>query len=224
MISLVSFFIFISSIIVITSYSPITSVVYLIATFVITAIYLSSQNIIYIALTYIIVYVGAVITLFLFVVIMINLGTELSSTPFTQTIPLTMVIITLYTILILSSETHAPQAMGSLFQTLTQFVSPAAEALSQVSESTIVSQVNGSLMTSLAGSTAAPVLNHWNQIQSIGFELYTHQAIWLVLVSIVLMISMIGPIVICRSERAVYLFLQLFLRKWWFKVMLIIST
>lgn len=119
MLSTVSFFIFISSIMVITSYSPVTSVVYLIATFVITAIYLSSQNMIYIALTYIIVYVGAVITLFLFVVIIMNLGTELTSTPFTQTIPLTIVIVALYTILIVSANT----SLETGFQTINQLFS-----------------------------------------------------------------------------------------------------
>lgn len=101
---------------VITSYSPVTSVVYLIATFVITAIYLSSQNIVYIALTYIIVYVGAVITLFLFVVMIMNLQTELSTTPFTQTIPLTMVIVILYTIIIVNANTSIE--IG--FQTINQ--------------------------------------------------------------------------------------------------------
>ena len=155
---------------VITSYSPVTSVVYLIATFVITAIYLSSQNMVYIALTYIIVYVGAVITLFLFVVIMINLGTELSTTPFTQTIPLTIVIAILYTVLMSSASTSQGE-IGSVFQALTQLVSPVQDLEGMTSE------LSASLSTSLTGSTATPALNHWNQIQSIGFELYTHQAI-----------------------------------------------
>lgn len=118
---------------VITSYSPVTSVVYLIATFVITAIYLSSQNIIYIALTYIIVYVGAVITLFLFVVIIINLQTELTTTPFTQTIPLTIVIVILYTLLIVSTNTN----LETGFQAITQLFSVSEQSFdkSQVSES-----------------------------------------------------------------------------------------
>lgn len=201
-ISIVSFFIFLSSIIVITSFSPVTSVVYLIATFVLTAIYLSSQNMVYIALTYIIVYVGAVITLFLFVIIIINLGTELSSTPFTQTIPLVMVMTILYTILIVSSSTSTVEhfEIESIFQSLTQLIIGHSEMVTGV-QGAGVTQFNGSAITSLTGFTTAPSLNHWNQIQSIGFELYTHQAVWLVLVSIVLIISIIGPIVICRNEK-----------------------
>lgn len=131
---------FLSSVIVITSYSPVTSVVYLIATFVITAIYLSSQNLVYIALTYVIVYVGAVITLFLFVVIIINLQTEVSTTPFTQTIPLTMILAILYTILMLSSNTSIYQS--NMFQILTQFISTEDGAMYQ--ESLITSVTTGS--------------------------------------------------------------------------------
>lgn len=164
-ISIVSFFIFLSSIIVITSFSPVTSVVYLIATFVITAIYLSSQNMVYIALTYIIVYVGAVITLFLFVIIIINLGTELSSTPFTQTIPLTIVIVILYTILIINSNSPSSEhgVIGSIFQTITQLVTGKTGVIfteSSISGSGIhLTDFDGSLITSITGSTASPVLN-----------------------------------------------------------------
>lgn len=188
-ISLVSFLIFLSSIMVITSYSPITSVVYLIATFVITAIYLSSQNLVYIALTYIIVYVGAVITLFLFVVMIINLQTELTTTPFTQTIPLTIVIVILYTILIISSSPHANYEVSGIFQSMTQLIF----------EGFWGNDITVNSISSFTSSASASVVNDWNQIQSIGFELYTHQAMWLVLVSMVLIISMIGPIVICRK-------------------------
>lgn len=161
-ITIVSFFIFLSSIMVITSFSPVTSVVYLIATFVITAIYLSSQNIVYIALTYIIVYVGAVITLFLFVIIMINLGTELSSTPFTQTIPLTIVMVILYTILIVnsSSSPSGPEqgAIGGMFQTITQLLTPQTSGAGSVFQASAQNGFSGNLITSITASQ--PILNH----------------------------------------------------------------
>lgn len=191
----VSFLIFLSSIIVITSASPITSVVYLIGTFILTAIYLSSQGMYYIAITYIVVYVGAVITLFLFVVIIMNLGAELNTTPFTQTIPLTVVTVVLYTFLIVSSNSSANLYFNTIFPSLFQyFVVSSTPALEN---STEISKV----LISFTHDSACSTVNHWHQIQSIGFELYTHQAIYLVLVSIVLMVSMIGPIVICGSAR-----------------------
>lgn len=167
-ISTVSFIMFLSSIMVITSFSPVTSVVYLIATFVMTAIYLSSQNIVYIALTYIIVYVGAVITLFLFVIMIINLGTELSSTPFTQTIPLTIVIVIIYTVLIVSSSSfsYTPESgiMASTFQTITQLVTDQANNISinvaTELEGANINQFSESLITSLTGSSAASAFNN----------------------------------------------------------------
>lgn len=70
---LFSFLACLCSLIVITSTSPVTSVIYLITTFIIASIYLALNSIVYISLTYIIVYVGAVIVLFLFVIMMINL-------------------------------------------------------------------------------------------------------------------------------------------------------
>ena len=206
----VSFLVFLSSILVVTSSSPITSVVYLIGTFILTAIYLSSQGMYYIALTYIVVYVGAVITLFLFVVIIINLGTELNTTPFTQTIPLTVVTVILYTILIVSSNSNIFDS--SYFNTISTFgagifqylVNPDQIINSVHTENIIipthVNEFSRSLI-SFTGDSATNTINHWNQIQSIGFELYTHQAMYLVLVSIVLIVSMIGPIVICGSAR-----------------------
>ena len=192
---------------VITSASPITSVVYLIGTFILTAIYLSSQGMYYIALTYIVVYVGAVITLFLFVVIMINLGTELNTTPFTQTIPLTVVTVILYTILIVSSNSNIFDSsyFNTIFPSIFQYLVNPDHIINSVHTENIiipthVNEFSRSLI-SFTGDSATNTINHWNQIQSIGFELYTHQAMYLVLVSIVLIVSIIGPIVICGSAR-----------------------
>lgn len=57
----------------ITSTSPVTSVVYLITVFLLVAAYLVLHNIVYLSLVLVIVYVGAIIVLILFVIIMINL-------------------------------------------------------------------------------------------------------------------------------------------------------
>lgn len=57
----------------ITSTSPVTSVVYLITVFILVAAYLVLHNIVYLSLVLVIVYVGAIIVLILFVIIIINL-------------------------------------------------------------------------------------------------------------------------------------------------------
>ena len=53
--------------------SPVLAVVFLIATFVLAAIYLILMGISFIGITYIILYVGAIAVLFLFVIMMLNL-------------------------------------------------------------------------------------------------------------------------------------------------------
>ena len=57
----------------ITSTSSVTSVVYLITVFILVAAYLVLHNIVYLSLVLMIVYVGAIIVLILFVIIIINL-------------------------------------------------------------------------------------------------------------------------------------------------------
>ncbi len=57
----------------ISSTSPVTSVVYLITVFILVAAYLVMKNMVYISLVLVVVYVGAIIVLILFVIIMINL-------------------------------------------------------------------------------------------------------------------------------------------------------
>lgn len=202
----VSFLAFVFSILVVTSSSPITSVVYLIGTFILAAIYLSSQGMYYIALTYIVVYVGAVITLFLFVVIIINLGTirELNATPFTQTLPLTVVAVVLYTILIVGSTSDQSSYLSTIFPSLFQYLVHNSAAIDVTGLESISGSTNdlATPLISFTGDSATNAINRWNQIQSIGLELYTHQAMYLVLVSMVLIVSIIGPIVICGGSTA----------------------
>ena len=162
----VSFLVFLSSILVVTSSSPITSVVYLIGTFILTAIYLSSQGIYYIALTYIVVYVGAVITLFLFVVIMINLGAELNTMPFTQTIPLTVVTVVLYTILIVSSNSNIFDSsyFNTIFPSIFQYLVNPDHIINSVHTENIiipthVNEFSRSLI-SFTGDSATNTINH----------------------------------------------------------------
>jgi NADH-ubiquinone oxidoreductase chain 6 len=192
MINIISFLVLCASIFTITSYSPVTSVVYLITTFLLTSIYLVLQNIVYLGFTYIIVYVGAVIVLLLFVIIIINLSTEILRTPFTKNIPLSLVVISLYTIIIISFTEDRGPLMTNLIQNITTLFT-----------SSLLNHVDVS--TSYANSHFWSLLE-LSQLQTIGFSLYTNQAIWLIVISIVLILSIIGPIVICAAPRLIILY------------------
>lgn len=197
LIYIVSSLVFLLSILVVTASNPVTSVVYLIGTFILAAIYLSCQGIYYIALTYIVVYVGAVVTLFLFVVIMINLGSDLNTAPFTQAIPLTIVTVFLYLVLIIFlPKTDSNLFLGDSLYKMWNWISQMVfldNSVFGVEQANIPS-------TSFTASSASGSINSFNQIQSIGFELYSHQAVYLVLISIILMVSIVGPIVICSRS------------------------
>lgn len=84
-----------SGILVITSKSPVISVLFLISVFVNVAGYLVLLGVGFIGISYIVVYVGAVTVLFLFVIIMINVElSELNAAgaEYTQNVPLAFII------------------------------------------------------------------------------------------------------------------------------------
>jgi NADH-ubiquinone oxidoreductase chain 6 len=62
-----------SAILVIISKNPVISVIYLISLVLNTALYLIVKGITYIGISYILIYIGAIIVLFLFVIMMINI-------------------------------------------------------------------------------------------------------------------------------------------------------
>lgn len=84
-----------SGIFVITSKSPVISVLFLISVFVNVAGYLVLLGVGFIGISYIVVYVGAVTVLFLFVIIIINIElSELNAAgaEYTQNVPLAFII------------------------------------------------------------------------------------------------------------------------------------
>ena len=88
-----------SSLLVITSKNPVISVVYLISVFINAAGYLILLGLGFIGISYIIVYVGAIIVLFLFVIMMINIKlTDILDVgnQYTKNLPLALVISSLF--------------------------------------------------------------------------------------------------------------------------------
>src|SRR5215469_7120736 len=79
----------------ITAKNPVSSVIFLIATFVQAALFLILGGLNFIGISYIVIYVGAIAVLFLFVIMMINIEeTEILETgnQFTKNIPLALAI------------------------------------------------------------------------------------------------------------------------------------
>jgi NADH-ubiquinone oxidoreductase chain 6 len=72
LIDILAFGTLISSVLVITSKNPVIAVIFLISTFVNAAGYLILYGVGFIGISYIIIYIGAIVVLFLFVIMMIN--------------------------------------------------------------------------------------------------------------------------------------------------------
>lgn len=143
-----------SSVLVVTATSPVVSVLYVVALFLLTASYMVMVGLPFAGLVYLVVYVGAVAVLFLFVIMMLNVPLSAYSTADqVRSVPLVAIIASLF--------------MGSF---------------------TLVSDPNTSLVTQHTDTSSL------NQAQALASELFTHDALLLMLVGLVLLLAMIGPV------------------------------
>ncbi len=181
-----------STILVITAKNPVMSVLYLIAVFLNVAGYLVLLGIAYLGLVYLIVYVGAIAILFLFVIMMLNLRlVELVETgqQYTKNLPM------------------AAMLAGTLFYELLTMVPAAAASMPKLlfswfnavlfNAKTAVAEAN--IYQSFSTAVHDGQLASFTQIESIGHSLYTYAALWLVVASVIFMLAMVGPIVLCMT-------------------------
>ena len=173
-----------ASIIVITNSNPIISVIYLIAVFVISACYLVANGITYIGLAYLIIYVGAVAVLFLFVIMILNIRLSEIVTvgyEYTKNIPLAIIIGILFVYEIIniipSNNIHFTDWINNI--------------------NAILLGVNNNVNITSQLPIADVSFTNLTQAQSLGINLYTHNTIWLLITSFVLLLAIIGPIALC---------------------------
>jgi NADH-ubiquinone oxidoreductase chain 6 len=182
------------SVLVITAQNPITSIIYLIGVFVMAACYLSCMGLSYIGLTYLVVYVGAVAVLFLFVVMMFNIqnmgvyGIELM-----QAMPLGAIIGVCFLMEVMSVM---PSLKTFLFVKLQSLVYTVQGLLFGVPTPTgALSNEAVNMVYTLPSPDSA--FTYLSQLQSLGLTLYTYNALWLIIIGLVLLLSMMGPISLC---------------------------
>lgn len=199
-IDLLAFGTLFSSVLVITSKNPVIAVTFLIAVFVNAAGYLILKGIGFIGISYIIVYVGAITVLFLFVIMMINIKlTDILETgsQYTKNLPLALAIgsVFLYEIFnIMPFSLNNISSISALFNILTNF-----NTVVLSSDVSALSSVN--TLLALDPNIADTTFTNFLQIQAIGQGLYTYGALWLIISSIILLLSMIAPIFISRITK-----------------------
>ena len=181
-----------SGILVITSKNPVISVLFLISVFVNAAGYLLVLGIGFIGISYLIVYVGAIAILFLFVVMMLNISlVEIISVgqEYTKNLPLGLIVGALFIFEILSLVPVSYKEVGELPLGFVNYLNG------------LLLGIDGSSISSVHMRFTEPgadqTFTSYLQIETIGEGLYTYGALWLFLTSIILLLAMLGPIVLC---------------------------
>jgi NADH-ubiquinone oxidoreductase chain 6 len=219
-----------SSILVITSKNPVIAVIYLISVFINAAGYLLILGVGFIGITYVLLYVGAITILFLFVIMSINIKlTDImeAGSQYTQNIPLAFSIGILFIYEIVSILPKSLLSIGAGSGEIS-FLSWPVELLKtlnsrallnestqenllpflDISETLSAGGIGGNLssMTDIVYSSINPnsidaKISPFLQLESLGQELYTHGASWLIICSVILLLSLVAPTFITRSNN-----------------------
>ena len=204
LLDLISLLAILSSVLVITSKNPVVSVIFLISLFINTAIYLILLGIGFVGISYIIIYIGAITVLFLFVIMMVDirlldileLGNE-----YTKNLPLAVLVGSLFTFEIFSIIPFSSNDVS--------FLNFAIDFIYYINE--FVNSFNffapGWNNTSIflpffniLSEFPNFVVNNFTQIATLGRGLYTYGAMWLIISSLILLLSMVSAIIISISE------------------------
>lgn len=170
-----------AGILTIITKNPVVSVLFLIMLFGSVASYLIFVGLKFIGLSYLLVYVGAVSILFLFILMLINIRvSELVS----------------------DTSNNIPIAVLAFFAFFIPFGNVLDENANDSQKNSIELFVNNDKNIQYVSS------KHWDSniseisdITSIGNVMYTSYSIWLIIVSIILLLAMVGSIVITIKQK-----------------------
>jgi NADH-ubiquinone oxidoreductase chain 6 len=187
--------------------SPVLAVVFLIATFVLAAIYLILLGISFIGITYIILYVGAIAVLFLFVIMMLNLKDkdliEPSSVSLNNGI-YSFIIVIFFAYLINSLTSFSLNFKNLIaleYLGLKDWTYLKITAIDRI-KNINANYGNATEQTRIDSNTsyADTSLLDLTQIETLGQDLYTYGAVLLISLSIVLLLAMFATIIISKPN------------------------
>jgi len=197
-----------SGILVIISKNPVISVLFLISVFVFVAGYLVILGVGFIGISYLIVYVGAIAILFLFVIIILNLQlAELSGTEYTQNLPLGFIVGSLFLFELSSNipKTFIDASLNSI-DNITILFNNLSLGIFQWFNSLILG-LDKTIDIYITFNPISVDITYTNflQIQSLGQIIYTNASIWLILTSVILILSIVGPITLSINKKLLLL-------------------
>jgi NADH-ubiquinone oxidoreductase chain 6 len=174
--------------------SPVLAVVFLIATFVLAAIYLILMGINFIGITYIILYVGAIAVLFLFVIMMLNLKDKDLIEP--SSVSLNNGI---YSFIIVIFFAYLINSLTSFSLNFKNFI--ALEYLGLKDNLKALDKINNIKINNSKDISQADIsLLDLTQIETLGHDLYTYGAVLLISLSIILLLAMFATIIISKPN------------------------
>ena len=174
--------------------SPVLAVVFLIATFVLAAIYLILMGISFIGITYIILYVGAIAVLFLFVIMMLNLKDKDLIEP--SSVSLNNGI---YSFIIIIFFAYLIYSLTSFSLNFKNFI--ALEYLGLKDNLKALDKINNIKINNSKDISQADIsLLDLTQIETLGHDLYTYGAVLLISLSIILLLAMFATIIISKPN------------------------
>jgi NADH-ubiquinone oxidoreductase chain 6 len=156
--------------------NPVNAVISLISVFILSGLYLTILSLNFIGMSYIIIYVGAIAILLLFVVMMINVKyIELSrdSIETSSSLLLTFIIIG-----------------GLIFGLLPKIY----DSWSGIINKSLYIYTSGEISWDNYILTESSII-------AMGNNLYTNFGTWLMLISIILLLAMIGPIILTENNK-----------------------
>ena len=188
----------------ITAKNPVISVIFLILTFIQSAIFLILKGVTFIGLSYIVIYVGAIAVLFLFVVMVINIRlTDILETEnqYTKNLPLSVIIGVLFLFLITDILNF------NLFSDL--LVNPYHPEESVLYLYIICKNIYYSgisdylvnLLLSLNNINADMNIVQLIQLEILGYSLYTYYAVLLIILGFVLLLGMFSAIILSKKDE-----------------------
>ena len=200
-----------SAILVIISKNPVVSVIFLISLVLNAALFLILKGMSFIGIAYILIYLGAIIVLFLFVIMMINV--KLSEIldigyQYTKNIPLALAISSLLIfefINVLPSYLNNPalpidnSAILSFLKDIVLLINKISLPLTlDLNNFNIDHYFINTLPLITQNNWPETVLNTYTHIVSVAYALYTYGAFWFLLTGMILLLAMIAPIYISK--------------------------
>jgi NADH-ubiquinone oxidoreductase chain 6 len=193
LLDLLAFGAVLSGVLVITSKNPVISILFLISVFVNAAGYLLLLGVGFVGISYLIVYVGAIAILFLFVVMMLNITlSDIISVgrEYTKNLPLGLIVGSLFVFEILRLIPGTYKEAGGLPLGLFNYLNGLFLGIDS-------SSIGTGVHMTFTEAGADQLFTNFLQIESIGQGLYTYGSLWLLLTSVILLLAMLGPIVLC---------------------------